>query len=135
MKNFAIIEGTSITNVVVWSGDTAEWQPPEGTRAVELPEGVGIGWSYVDGKFVAPVVAKEPEVVHVPASITKRQAALALYDAGKYDAVMYALGQDPRANIEWMSAANIERQSPLVLQLGEALGLDLDTLFIHAATL
>lgn len=102
---------------------------------VAVPEGLDVqqGWTYDGKKFAAPEPVEDVPVV--PHSVTKRQATLALYDAGKYDAVMHALSQDQRANLEWMSSATVERSSPLVLQLGEGLGLDLDALFIHAATL
>lgn len=81
-----------------------------------------------------PEPEPEPEPVAVT-QVTKRQAALALYDAGKYDAVMSALKQDPRAMVEWDASAVIDRDSTLVQQLGAGLSLDLEALFKHAATL
>ena len=60
MKNYAIIDSTStVINVVVWDGKPP-WQPPQDCSAMVIPEdsSAGIGWTYVDGEFIAP-----PEVV------------------------------------------------------------------------
>jgi hypothetical protein len=56
MNTYAIIDATtSVINTVVWDG-LPPWTPPEGCIAVVLPEGssVSIGWTYVDGEFIAP---------------------------------------------------------------------------------
>lgn len=53
---FAVIDSTgTVTNVVVWDGRT-QWQPPDGTTAVAIPEGsgAGIGWTYQNGTFTPP---------------------------------------------------------------------------------
>jgi hypothetical protein len=61
MKNYALIETatTLVVNIMVWDGKPP-WTPPEGCIAVVIPEGsnAGIGWTYVDGEFIAP---PEPE--------------------------------------------------------------------------
>lgn len=51
MKTYAIIENGSVTNVIIWDGET-EWS--HDGKAVLIPEGshAGIGWDYVKGKFV-----------------------------------------------------------------------------------
>lgn len=56
MGSYAVIEGSSVINTIVWDGDTDIWQPPDGCIAVLIPEGasVSIGWTYVDGNFVSP---------------------------------------------------------------------------------
>lgn len=54
MKNFALIKDGVVMNVIVWSGDTSEWQPPAGVIAVEVTGGVGIGDIYENGKFSRP---------------------------------------------------------------------------------
>lgn len=56
MGNYAIVEAGIVTNIIVWDGNVDEWQPPEGSLAVLIPDGeaVGIGYAY-DGKaFTAP---------------------------------------------------------------------------------
>jgi hypothetical protein len=62
MKNYALIETatTLVVNIMVWDG-MPPWTPPEGHIAVVIPENskAGIGWTYVDGEFIAP---PEPEV-------------------------------------------------------------------------
>jgi hypothetical protein len=60
MKNYAIIDSaTTVINVIVWDG-LPPWIPPQGYIAVVIPtdSSAGIGWTYVDGEFIAP-----PEVV------------------------------------------------------------------------
>ena len=55
---YAIIDSEGLViNTVEWDGNT-EWQPPAGCSAVHLENG-GIGWSYVDGKFVLSVAPAE----------------------------------------------------------------------------
>jgi len=79
----------------------------------------------------------------IPASVTMRQARLALLAAGKLDAVNTAIAamaspQKEAAQIQWEYSSDVFRNWPLVLSLGPALGLsstDLDNLFIQAAML
>jgi len=56
--NYAIIDTTSnlVVNVIVWDGNPP-WQPPDGTIAVPITDGAGIGWSYIDGAFIPPELA------------------------------------------------------------------------------
>jgi hypothetical protein len=61
MKNYALIETatTLVVNIMVWDGQPP-WEPGDGQIAVVIPENssAGIGWTYVDGEFIAP---PEPE--------------------------------------------------------------------------
>lgn len=72
------------------------------------------------------------------ASVTMRQARLALLTANRLDDVEAAVAQAERSvQIEWEYATVVERVSPLVTALGAALGLDdaaIDALFGDAAT-
>jgi hypothetical protein len=55
MKHALINSETNIVeNVIVWDGKTP-WAPPAGyyVHAVGA-SGAGIGWSYINGEFVAP---------------------------------------------------------------------------------
>jgi hypothetical protein len=64
MNNYAIIDSTNtVINVVVWDGKPP-WTPPDGCIAVAIAKGssAGIGWTYIDGEFVAPP-QPEPEPV------------------------------------------------------------------------
>ena len=58
MGKYAIIEDNKVTNVIVWDGNTNTWTPPDGITAVAIgttdTDCVGIGESYIDGKFVEP---------------------------------------------------------------------------------
>ena len=77
----------------------------------------------------------------VPASVSMRQARLALVNApgGLYTKVQAAVEvADQATQVEWEFASRVERNSPLVATLGAALGLDaaaLDALFIKARSL
>lgn len=79
----------------------------------------------------------------VPASVTMRQARLALHAAGllsQVEAAIDALPETPRteARIEWDFSSEVFRDRDLVKMLGASLGLtseQLDDLFITAATL
>lgn len=79
----------------------------------------------------------------VPASVTMRQARLALLQAGHLAAVTAALAATPgmageAARIEWEYASTLERDSALVQAFAAQLGLSgaaLDALFTTAASL
>lgn len=90
------------------------------------------------------IIRIDPSLVPVviPASVTARQARLALLQIGKLDAVSAALtaipdpAQRTAAQIEWEYATVIERNSPLVTSLAAGLGLtatDIDALFETAS--
>ena len=51
LKNYAHIVDGKVVNVSVWDGG-APYTPDE--ELVKIPEGstAGIGWDYIDGKFV-----------------------------------------------------------------------------------
>ena len=119
-------------------------------EAANLPEAVVGRYRYLDGAFVAiPLLEPpidpppiDPPPVEVPASVTMRQARLALLHAGLLDDVEAALAAIPdetnrrAAQIEWAYAQDVERASPWVQQLTQTLGLDaamLDELFMMAS--
>jgi hypothetical protein len=68
MTNYAIIENGKVVNAVVAEADYATLQ-----GWVELPNGAGIDWDYINGQFVdnRPVeIVPEPEPAPAP---TKEQ--------------------------------------------------------------
>ena len=77
------------------------------------------------------------------ASVTMRQARIALFSGGYLSSVDSAINSMPSpqkelAQIEWQHGSTIERTSPLVIGLSPALGFDsvaMDGLFILAKTL
>ena len=89
---------------------------------------------------LTPAPAASPQV---PASVTMRQARLALLGAGLLDdveTVIDALPEPKRtvARIEWDYASEVHRASEFVTLLGAALELDkqsLDDLFLKASEL
>lgn len=117
------------------------------SRMIVVPEDVRLSWVLYkandarNGVELAPVPAP---VQQVPPSVTRRQARQALLLKGLLDRVDPAIAsiedniQRQLAEIEWQDSLNFERNRPLVIQIGTALGLDsdgLDELFIFAATL
>ena len=114
-----------------------------------------LDWEVNDGRVVTPYVVEAiggeptPEEVAaflappVPASVTMRQARLALLQAGHLAAVTAALAATPgmageAARIEWEYASTLERDSVLVQAFAAQLGLSgaaLDALFTTAASL
>lgn len=80
----------------------------------------------------------------VPSRVTRRQARQALALAGLFGQVQPAINAipDPRqrqlAQIEWDDSQDFERDRPLLIELGHAIGLDdagIDELFIQAGAL
>ncbi len=89
-------------------------------------------------------IAAAAAAVFVPQTVTRRQARQALMLNGLLDTVPTLIAGIPDATqrglaqIEWEDSQVFERQRPLVLTIGGALGLDageLDALFIQAAAL
>lgn len=82
-------------------------------------------------------------ILNPPASVTMRQARLALLNAGKLSIVNTAIANMPgtqgeAARIEWEFSNEVQRKQPLVLALGAMLGMSeaqLDQLFITAESL
>lgn len=79
----------------------------------------------------------------VPASVTMRQARRVLLAHGLLGAVQPAIDALPepdraRAQIDWDTGRDVERDSPMIALLAPALGLDeaeIDALFVEADTL
>lgn len=132
----ALIRNGIVENVIV--PPEGEWAAPEGVTLVECDDNdpVGPGHLY-DGKTFAPPPAPVPEVVSM------RQARLALLAAGLLATVDAAIGSLPSpareaAQIEWEYAAQVARDSALIVGLMPALGMSaeqIDDLFRLAASL
>lgn len=113
----------------------ASWKPP-GTFVVTTG-----GVSAYQSQTSA--VARYTDVVAPPASVTMRQARLALLAAGKLAAVQVAIDalpspQKEAAQIEWDYSNEVLRHNGFVAHLAPALGLtsaQLDALFVQAARL
>ena len=58
MNTYAIIEGATVVNVVLWDGDVEAWGPEDHQMAVPVPTDtvVGPGYTYAAGDFTAPIV-------------------------------------------------------------------------------
>lgn len=109
------------------------------SRIAELKDGVTVYRDMTEEELAAI----PPVLVEVPTEVTMRQARLALLSIGKLDQVAPAIEslegtERDAARIEWEFSSTVVRSRPLVVMLGQALGLDeaaLDQLFITAAGL
>lgn len=128
---YAIIENNVVVNIAVADDPLAEsWIASESAAIGDLYEG---------GGFIRPPAQPAP----VPASVTMRQARLALLASGKLSLVDAAIAELPepqriQAQIEWEYSQEVERVNPLLSLIAPSLGLDddaLDALFAEAAAL
>lgn len=119
-----IMDGDAVANVINASPEFADAQYPGAWRTAEIQDA--------------------PPASAVPQSVTARQAHQALILAGLYDDVQPAIDaiadpvQRKLAQIEWDKSNDFERHRPLLVQLGQAIGLDddgLDALFVTASGL
>ena len=80
MNTYLILKDNTVINTVLWDG-VSDWTPPEGTTVELAPAGVGIGWTRVDGEWVAP--EPPPAPVEDPNKVSARAklAALGLTEA------------------------------------------------------
>jgi hypothetical protein len=63
MKNFAVISGSSIVNVIAAEDlESAELATKATCIEYTNDNPAGIGWSYIDGVFIAPVVEVPEEI-------------------------------------------------------------------------
>jgi hypothetical protein len=79
MNGYLIIKDEQVINTVLWDG-VSEWTPPEGTTAELAPAHVGIGWTRVDGNWVAPEPPAAPTPDPAKVSARAKLAALGLTD-------------------------------------------------------
>ncbi|MCW2454606.1 UNVERIFIED_ORG: hypothetical protein M2414_002345 [Rahnella aquatilis] len=111
MKNFAIVEAGVVTNVILWNGES-EWSPEEGQTVIEVKAGVeaGIGYSIVDGEFVAPAtVTLSKEELIVEADKQKQQILQSVNTTTQMWQTQLTLGiitnDDKEALTAWMKYA------------------------------
>ena len=61
MNNYAIVEASVVTNIIVWDGNddvkSGGWVPPTDVKAIKIDAGVcvRIGYAYDGTSFSAPV--------------------------------------------------------------------------------
>ena len=100
-------------------------------------EGVGVGWLYVGGSFIAPLPMPEP----APEEVSMGQCRLALFDLHGIatDAQFYALADilpeeaRPRARLQLSTRQSVRYDNELVIAICEANGWDREALFVHGA--
>lgn len=121
-------------------------RPEVGPLQVAEPSAISsVGGQWVQMWNVRDITPEELEASKplVPHEVSMRQARLALLARGVLDLVGAAIDSLPSpgrtaARIEWDYSSVVARNSPLVVMMGAALGLDddaLDELFINAARL
>jgi hypothetical protein len=67
VSRYAVIQGGAVTNIVLWDGDTATWQPPADATVVALTDDqpVGPGDSYDGTTFTPAATTTAPASVAV----------------------------------------------------------------------
>ena len=75
MNGYLIIKDEQVINTVLWDG-VSDWTAPEGTTVELAPAHVGIGWTRVDGNWVAP--EPPPAPVEDPNKVSARAKLAAL---------------------------------------------------------
>ena len=94
-------------------------------------------WDEVTKGWIEDIeLKKEYEKSLILKTITLRQARLYLLSIGLLDDLENIINQNRAYQIEWEYANNIERESPLVKILGQALNLDdtaIDNMFMEAS--
>ncbi len=99
---YALIKNGIVENVIVADEDfitliTPEWDHIERIDTpAEQALGVGIGWSYVDNQFVAPVV-ETPTPVELPKKITRLAFLNRFTDAEAVAIDLASIGATPEA--------------------------------------
>ena len=132
MPRYAIIEAGKVVNVIIADAEVAA------SRGLVPADGAAIGDTWDGQQFTRP-----GPVPVVPASVTMRQARLALLGAGmlpSVEAAIDALSEPQRsaARIEWDYSNEVQRHNGFVSALAPALNLteqQLDELFVLASTL
>lgn len=61
MSIYALINVSTaiVENIILWDGNIETWQPEEGYIAIQS-DAAQIGWSYIDGEFIAPPAPEVP---------------------------------------------------------------------------
>ena len=54
MEKAIVNTETKIVENVILLDESSQWSPPDGCSVVDLLSQAGIGWSYIDGEFIAP---------------------------------------------------------------------------------
>jgi hypothetical protein len=80
MSSYLIIKDNTVINAVAWDG-VSDWTPPEGTTTMVAPAHVGIGWTRVDGNWIAPQPPAAPAEDPNKVSARAKLAALGLTEA------------------------------------------------------
>lgn len=128
---YAIIENGAVVNVALADEPLADNWNEAGIAQ--------IGWLYDGQTFTPPPPEPEP----VPDAVSMRQARLALSRNGLLANAETAIAgmtgsAGDEARIEWEYATELRRDHPLVVALGQTLGLDdaaKDDLFRQAAAI
>lgn len=114
-----------------------------GKLLVEYEPGVGMGWAYIGGAFIAPhVPSPSPEELRESfPTLNPAQIRLGLLSIGiTEDMVETALAGDAAALTEWRHRPSYRRTHPLVIALSSPAHFDLpaeqvDALWLWAAEL
>jgi hypothetical protein len=119
--------------------------PDHLSHYIPVSDEIGLNWTAYKANVVRNGVEPAPPVVPpvvVPDEVTRRRGLQALLISGVTEAMIEAAIEAALtglecelALIEFRTSQTFERNRPLVLAIGGAMGLDLDELFTLAASL
>ncbi|NIF69596.1 hypothetical protein F3J16_05220 [Burkholderia sp. Ap-962] len=72
MKTYAVVQSSKVQNIIIWDGNTEEWQPPRGSVAIAVPDDVVISIGYTATElegvwtYLAPAVEEAETVTSNP---------------------------------------------------------------------
>lgn len=114
---------------------TEDYKAQDGERLLPLPEGFDLNnWSFVGDALVR---VQNPSI---PPALTRAQFKLALLQLGLLDDIEAAIAASPERalQINYLERSEFERQHPLVVAMGQALGkseAEIDAVFVLGKTL
>lgn len=139
MSRYVLVDTAShaVINLVEYA--EAPSNPPPGFEASVIAiqhDTADVTWTWKDGALLPPPAPTAPPVTKV-LSVTPKQARIALAQAGILAQVNDMVrAADEVTQITWDYALTINRDDPLIVQMGTSLGLssdDIDALFLKAS--
>jgi len=124
-KRYATVdESGTVTNVVMWDGDSG-WSPEPGETAVECSPDVAIGWTYAGRSFVPASVAAPSAA---PAEIPLWALRAAIKEANAFAAIDAFVEQHkddmPALWEAWNMGNTVSVNSILVASFAPQFGID-----------
>lgn len=122
-NRYAIVVDGLVVNMVAWDG-ISEWSPELG-EAIPAPDGVGIGWSYVDDEFIAPPVP-EPTHAELVAQADAAKATLLAIATSKISILQDAVDLEMATSEETAALTSWKKYRVLLSRIDTSKAPDID---------